>query len=182
MKFFNYLYNATNLKCYAWIRTSAFAPYVIIIGLLFGIVVGLSISTVADQYYNTFNAPQPLIITSITVTDSPHEVAGRTLTLKLDSTPASFYPTCDRINFHVMIEKGTTNFYPISMALAGANYRDAALKPTVMIDIPNSIPGGDYIYEIRTVYICNIWPAGMITYHTETIPIEVHLSNVPDIK
>lgn len=173
------IYNNTNVSCVEWLRTSTYAPFVILFGLLFGVIIGISANTIAEQYYNTYNAPQPLIINHISVTQAQHIYQGRTLTVDLDSSPTSMYPTCDRFNYHTLIMKNTKNFYPLSTALSGGRFRDSTTNPTVILDISNAVPAGDYVYLIRTVYICNIWPAGMITYHTETAPRYITIDPIP---
>lgn len=163
-----------------WLKIK-WSPSFIIIALLFGILGGIGINKAVSDYYYIARTPQPLTITAISVTHPTDINIARELNIDLNTPSESFYPACDRLNFHVFIDKIHNHSYPLGTVLAGGNFSESLRNPHISINLPNTIPGGDYNYYIRTIYFCNVFPVGLVSFPSETSKQIVHLENIPAI-
>ncbi len=168
-------------RIFHWLQSSTWSPYIIIIALLFGIFGGLTLNKAVVDYYYLFRTPQQLTITEISVTQPTVINKARELNLDLHTPSESFYPACDRLNFHILVDTIRNHSYPLEAVLAGGNFTDSLHNPHISINLPNTIPAGDYNYHIRTIYFCNVWPIGMVSFHSETNTEVVHLDPIVEI-
>lgn len=168
-------------RLFHWFQVSIWAPYLVIIALLFGVFGGIVINKGLTDYYQIYNTPQPLTITSIQVTKPTQINKARELLVDLNTPASSFYPGCDRLNSHILIDPVSNSSYPLDTVIAGGNFSNSLRNPHISMNLPNTVPGGDYIYHIRTIYLCNVFPIGLVSYHTETKAEHIHLDDIPNV-
>jgi len=162
----------------SWLTTSKWTPIVVVLGILLGVFGGFFGSKLVADYYYTFRTPQPITISSMHVI---HRDKARILEVELHTPPESFYKACDRLNSHILISLNLNTAFPLDTVIAGGNFSQALRNPFVYIDLPNSIPGGDYVYHIRTIYLCDMFPVGLVSFRTETNAQPIHLENIGQI-
>lgn len=162
-----YLQTLKNGACATWVKQSKWAKYLVLAAVICGILAGSTITDISSTLHD-ISQPKTVLIDRATLIQTTREMS-----ITITNT---FSRGCDKIVYHMLAttKNGVTQYYSLPASVGGSNFSLSVHTYTVHITIPDTVPHGDYLYTVRSLYLCNFYGLTLF-YPAETTPIKLHL-------